>query len=69
MKTFVRGAVGLLVGLSLGFSVVSTASAEVPTGAARLIQKVQMQVTIAKLNLLQEAAVLQAAAAEKTPGR
>jgi hypothetical protein len=48
-----RGARGLLVALGLGLalSAPTAAQAELPTGAARLVEKVQLRIFISKANL------------------
>ena len=57
MKTIYRTAAVLLVALSVTGSAVMPASAqEVPTGAGRIIEKVQTRIFISKSSLLNEIA-------------
>ncbi len=52
MKTRLRGVLALLVGLGLSLGVAgSSAAQEVPTGAARIVEKVQLQVLVGKVTL------------------
>jgi hypothetical protein len=61
MKTFSRWAIGLIVGCSLTAAVALPADAqELPTGAARLVEKVQTRIFIAKTSLLNDIAEIQA---------
>ena len=53
MKRGFRSVIALAVGLSLGVALAGPASAqEVPTGAARIIEKVQTRIFISKSSLL-----------------
>jgi hypothetical protein len=65
-----RGALGLLVALGLGLalSAPAAAQAELPTGAARLVEKVQLRIFFAKGSLLNEVADIQAKAEETAAG-
>ena len=52
MKRLTRVAAAVLIGVSMSATVASTASAqEVPTGAARIIEKVQTRIFISKASL------------------
>jgi hypothetical protein len=61
MKQWRQGLVGGLVALTLaaGLSGPAAAQAELPTGAARLVEKVQMRIFFAKASLLAEVADIQ----------
>ena len=61
MKKLVRPVVGLLIGLGLSVSLVPpTSAAEIPTGAARIVTKVQTRIAISKNTLLFNIAPIQA---------
>jgi hypothetical protein len=61
MMTISRWAVGLIVGLGLAATVAMPVGAqEVPTGAARIIEKVQTRIFISKASLLNDIAEIQA---------
>jgi hypothetical protein len=52
MKRLTRAATAVLIGVGLSIGVAAAASAqEVPTGAARIIEKVQTRIFISKANL------------------
>ncbi len=52
MKTLQQSAIALLVGLSLGVALAGPVAAqEVPTGAARIIEKVQTRIFISQSTL------------------
>jgi hypothetical protein len=52
MKRLTRAIAALLIGVSLSATIVATASAQdVPTGAARLIEKVQTRIFISQASL------------------
>jgi hypothetical protein len=53
MNVIRQTAIGLLIGLSLGLLATGPAAAqELPTGAARIVEKVQTRIIISKSSLL-----------------
>lgn len=69
MTTFSRWAAGLLVGLTLSIAVAAPAAAqELPTGAARIVEKVQTRIFISKASLLADIAEIQAKAESVAAG-
>ena len=60
-----RATLGLLVASALALPLTTPASAaEIPTGAARIVEKVQTHIFIAKSSILYEIGLIQANAAE-----
>jgi hypothetical protein len=63
MKTIVRSVAGLIVGLGLlAAASPPTMAQELPTGAARVVEKVQTRIFISKASLLTDIAEIQAKA-------
>ncbi len=61
MRRIQRGALALLLGLSLGLGVVNaTAAQELPTGAARVVEKVQTHIFISRASLTTHVGKIQA---------
>ena len=61
MERLTHVAAAVLVGLSLSLGVAASASAqEVPTGAARIIEKVELRIFISKASLTNQIAAIEA---------
>lgn len=69
MNAGARRALGLCVGLSLALMLTATSAQELPTGAARVVQKVQLQALTGKNQILAQVGRIQENIAESTPGR
>jgi hypothetical protein len=69
MRRRQRITLGIVLALGIGLGLTGSASAqEAPTGAARLVEKVQMRIFFAKASLLSEIADIQTKAEESAAG-
>lgn len=69
MNARARLALGLCMGLSLALTLTATSAQELPTGAARVVKKVQIMALTGKNEVLFHVAQIQENIAESTPGR
>lgn len=69
MDARARRVLGLCVGLSLALTLTATSAQELPTGAARVVEKVQLQALTGKIQILTQVGRIQENIAEWTPGR
>lgn len=68
MKMALRALAGIAIGLSLFAGGIGSLSAqEVPTGAARIVSKVEYRIAVSKVHLLTEVGKIKAVAEEKVP--
>lgn len=69
MKTISQIAAGFFAAFTLSIAVAAPASAqELPTGAARVVEKVQLRIFISKASLLADIAEIQAKAESVAAG-
>lgn len=69
MKTVLRSAIGLLVGIGLSVTVAAPAFAGYGNHAERATENIQTKVGLAKLRIELELAEIQAVAESKVPAR
>ncbi|MCC7021259.1 MAG: hypothetical protein IT338_00445 [Thermomicrobiales bacterium] len=68
MKTMLRALIGAAIGLGLfAGGIAPMAAQEVPTGAARIVSKVEYRIAVSKVSLLMEVERIKGAAERMAP--